>query len=347
MGARAQNSPEAKAVKEEKHPALSLPHLLGWSKVVSLVFGGCCTNAWAMEQLLQASTSIGTTLTFFQMSFVACQGLYNFIERKDQFPYLGLKPRVVPLRRWGLQVVILWSMSIMNNVALAYNVPVPLLIVFRSGGLGISMFFGFFFLNRHYNIGQVTAIIIATLGVIITTVSRPNNRGNEVQGSDSYTIGILLLTISSFLTGYLGLLQERTYLQYGRCWREGLFYTHTLALPLFLPLSKSIYSGIRALHKHSASTSSHFLTITLPIYLLSQLGCISGVGMLSSRVSSVSTNLMLTARKALSLIISVVLVGSSWSTGMSVGSGMVFAGGLWYAIATQSGPKSVSKLKAT
>jgi UDP-xylose/UDP-N-acetylglucosamine transporter B4 len=70
-----------------------------------------------------------------------------------------------------------------------------------------------------------TAIIIATLGVIITTVSRPNNRGNQAQGPDSYTIGILLLTISSFLTGYLGLLQERTYLQYGRCWREGLFYT--------------------------------------------------------------------------------------------------------------------------
>jgi len=345
MGAKAQDAEETSEIREKESSTLNLPFLLGFSQAISLVFGGCCTNAWATEQLIKASTSIGTTLTFFQMSFVACQGLLNFLQRKDAFPFCGLKPRVVPLQKWGLQVLILWSMSLMNNLALGYNVPVPLLIVFRSGGLGISMFFGYFFLGRRYNRGQIGAIILATAGVILTTVSRPVNGGKSSEDASSYALGILLLIMSSFLTGYLGVLQEQTYLQYGRCWQEGLFYSYALALPLFLPFSNSIYGGVQTLRKHSSTTSSHLLTLTLPLYLISQLGCVSGVGMLTSRVSSVSTNLILTARKALSLIISVVLVGSSWSTGMSVGSGMVFMGGIWYGIATQSVIKLVSKAK--
>jgi len=325
------------------------PVLLDWSKVVSLVLGGCCSNAWALEQLLKASTSIGTTLTMFQMGFVAFQGLPSFLLISKGFPFLRFKPRTVPINQWGLQVVVLWTMSLLNNLALAYSVPVPLLIVFRSGGLGISMFFGRFFLGRHYNHGQVGAIILATLGVILTTVSRSTKGGKEGNISEeagSYVVGIVLLTISSILTGYLGLLQERTYSRYGRCWQEGLFYTHFLSLPLFLPFTKTIFNGIITLQQYSAKTSSHFLTLTLPVYLLSQLSCVSGVGMLTTRVSNVSTNLFLTARKALSLIISVVLMGSSWNLGMSIGSGMVFLGGIWYGVATQSGQVPVTKSKA-
>jgi UDP-xylose/UDP-N-acetylglucosamine transporter B4 len=40
-----------------------------------------------------------------------------------------------------------------------------------------------------------------------------------------YAFGILMLTVSSILTGFLGILQERTYTKYGPHWKEGLFYT--------------------------------------------------------------------------------------------------------------------------
>lgn len=328
--------------------AVHWPFLLDWSKVVSLVFGGCCTNAWALERLLLASTSIGTTLTLFQMAFVALRGIPDFVRTKKDFPFVTLKPRVVPIKRWGLQVLILWSMTLLNNLALGYNVPVPLMIVFRSGGLGVSMFYGYLFLQRRYNRGQVLSIIICTFGVILTTVSRPASGGRTnptSEDSGPYAVGILFLTISSLLTGYLGLLQEKTYLRYGRCWQEGLFYTHLLALPLFLPFLRSIYFGITTLRLYSASSSSYLLSIALPVYLISQLACVSGVGMLTSRVSSVSTNLILTARKAVSLIISVVLLGSNWNIGMTVGSTMVFLGGIWYGMATQTGQKQASDSK--
>lgn len=106
------------------------------------------------------------------------------------------------------------------------------------------MLFGYFGLKRHYNQGQVVsrctfsgipltwalqlAVIVVTAGVITTTVLKPSKRLNAEaagEGQNSYALGILFLTLSSILSGYMGLLQERTYLQYGRCWQEGLFYT--------------------------------------------------------------------------------------------------------------------------
>lgn len=34
-----------------------------------------------------------------------------------------------------------------------------------------------------------------------------------------------MLVFSLFLTGLLGIVQERTYKAYGPCWKEGIFYT--------------------------------------------------------------------------------------------------------------------------
>jgi UDP-xylose/UDP-N-acetylglucosamine transporter B4 len=65
--------------------------------------------------------------------------------------------------------------------------------------------------------------------------------------------------------------------------------------------------------------------------------------MLTARLSSVSTNLILTSRKALSLALSVWWFGSAWNTGMSIGSAMVGAGTVAYA---WGGSKAKEKSKS-
>ncbi|KAG6828286.1 hypothetical protein H0H92_008496 [Tricholoma furcatifolium] len=45
-----------------------------------------------------------------------------------------LKARQVPLQEWALQVLVHTSGSLLNNWAFAYQVPLTLLIVFRSAG---------------------------------------------------------------------------------------------------------------------------------------------------------------------------------------------------------------------
>lgn len=92
--------------------------------------------------------------------------------------------------------------------------------------------------------------------------------------------------------------------------------------------------------------------------LITQLVCVSGVNQLTSvrhslirtffqrtnenwvvqRVSSVSTNLVLTTRKAMSLCFSVWWFGNGWNTQLGAGAGMVFAGSVMYTLVTTKTP---------
>lgn len=56
------------------------------------------------------------------------------------------------------------------------------------------------------------------------------------------------------------------------------------------------------------------------------------------RVSSVSTNLVLTTRKAISLCFSVWWFGNGWNEQLGVGAGMVFLGSILYTIVTSRSP---------
>jgi hypothetical protein len=129
------------------------PLLLDWPLALSLVYGGCCTyvarihvvsclnnpysNAWALERLLAHSKTVGTAVTFLQMAFTSLQGAPSFLVFKSTFPFIELRPRTVPIRVWTLQVVVLWVMSLLNNWAFAYDVPLAVQIVFRSGGKSV------------------------------------------------------------------------------------------------------------------------------------------------------------------------------------------------------------------
>lgn len=72
-----------------------------------------------------------------------------------------------------------------------------------------------------------TSVLLVSFGVVLATLSRPSTpRTNESpQDIRKYVTGVAMLVVSLFLTGLLGLMQERTYRRYGPCWREGVFYT--------------------------------------------------------------------------------------------------------------------------
>ena len=58
---------------------------------------------------------------------------------------------------------------------------------------------------------------------------------------------------------------------------------------------------------------------------------------IGQRVSNVSTNLVLTTRKAISLCFSVWWFGNGWNAQLGVGAGMVFLGSLLYTAASSRG----------
>ncbi|RXW22884.1 hypothetical protein EST38_g2998 [Candolleomyces aberdarensis] len=133
------------------------PTLIDFSLVLSLVFGGCCSNVLAYEKLLLLNPRIGSALTFSQMFFVTLQTLPAFLTFSPNSFIPTLKPRQVPLQQWALQVIVLTTGSLLNNWAYAYKVPLTVLIVFRSASLPISILFGMLFLKRKYNLLQIVS----------------------------------------------------------------------------------------------------------------------------------------------------------------------------------------------
>ncbi|KAJ6466389.1 UAA transporter [Mycena sanguinolenta] len=352
----ANNTPAAKEMASTPNPdsvdpgvrlSQATPALLDYDSILSMVLGGCCVNFWAYEQLLMMNARIGSALTFSHVVFITAQSLPTFLFFPPGHLLPRLKPRQVPLLHWAAQVLLLTTSTLLYNWAFAYNVQVSILVVFRSAGLAVSMLFGFLFAGKKYTVMQVLSVILVSAGVILATLARPSasKKSDPIQSAEDiqrYTIGISMLTASLVLTGLYGLLQERTYQTYGPCWKEGVFYTHFLSLPVFLLLARDVQQGLASLSDSTKGTSAAVSWFILALNLCSQLLCVSGVNKLSSQVSSVSTNIVLTVRKAISLCFSVWWFGNPWNAGLGVGASMVFCGSLLFTV---SGPKKIDTQK--
>jgi hypothetical protein len=87
---------------------------------------------------------IGSALTFSQMLFVTLVLLPAYITCSPSstrlawplnLPFPRLKPCTVPICQWALQVSVFTSGSLLNNWVFAFDVPLSVMIVFRSGGV--------------------------------------------------------------------------------------------------------------------------------------------------------------------------------------------------------------------
>ena len=114
--------------------------------------------------------------------------------------------------------------------------------------------------------------------------------------------------------------------------------------------------GFKTLSAGSKGSSTSLPYIFLAMNLLTQFVCVSGVNKLTSvrdkhapdrptrflititlqATSSVSTSVVLTVRKAVSLCLGIWYFGSDWNYSLVFGAGMVFVGSLAYSTAGRS-----------
>lgn len=174
-----------------------------------------------------------------------------------------------------------------------------------------------------------------------------------------FTNGIGILVVAQFLSAYMGAYHEDTYAIYGSHWKESLFYSHFLCLPLFIPLSSTLrdqYAALKStppLPVEDMLHTSHYLLPVSPsvrtkrllqatieglprggvflfINILTQLVCISGVNLLCGKSSAVTVTIVLNIRKLVSFIFSTILFGHHLSGMMIFGSILVFGSGALY-----------------
>lgn len=252
----------------------------------------------------------------------------------------------------------------LNNWAFAYNISVPVHIILRSFGSVTTMIAGFV-RGKRYSLLQVLSVVLLTVGVLISAWADSQSKGKKMSyeshaSSSDYTEGLAILLLAQFLSAYMGAYTEDTYARFGASWTENLFYSHVLSLPLFLPLSSTLRKQYHQLantpyldvqrsgfhdfvqqHQETAigDLVGHMLAYAARtpqgiFYLVSnaltQLICISGVNLLSSKSSAVTVTIVLNIRKLVSFILSTLIFGHSLNPLMILGSTLVFGSGALY-----------------
>ncbi|TPX60551.1 hypothetical protein PhCBS80983_g01707 [Powellomyces hirtus] len=269
-------------------------------------------------------------------------------------------------------VALFWTVSVLNNYALGFRISMPLHIIFRSMGLFVSMAISWGFFGKSFSRAQVFGVVLVSVGVVAATYSSsaPTDDRNASDATSPFIewlLGLSILFVALVLSCFLGQFQQVTYTKFGPAWQEALFYTHFLGMPAFL----LFYGDLKhQFHEYNNSPLISFQDALAPIrsylpqnmwqmtslspwngvkipvmwlYLalnvMTQYVCISGVHRLSSVASAVTLNLILSVRKFVSLVVSIVLFDSEFTAGHWFGTAAVFLGTAIYTKSSNSSSK--------
>uniref|UniRef100_W5LED8 Solute carrier family 35 member B4 n=1 Tax=Astyanax mexicanus TaxID=7994 RepID=W5LED8_ASTMX len=292
---------------------------------VSLVFAGCCSNVVFLELLVRKFPGCGNIVTFAQFAFIALEG---FVFQTN----FGRKKPAIPISNYVIMVTMFFTVSVINNYALNFNIAMPLHMIFRSGSLIANMILGIIILKKRYSASKYLSIVLVSIGIFICTIMSAKQVSAQKGSTDEdgvYTflqwlVGICMLTFALLMSARMGIFQETLYKQYGKHSKEALFYNHCLPLPGFLLLSTNIYN-------HAVFFSQ---STPVEIPLIGQHVPVMWVYLLMNVITQCGVTFMhlwiLTLRKFLSLIISILYFQNPFTVWHWVGTAVVFLGTLLY-----------------
>ncbi|XP_069172513.1 UDP-xylose and UDP-N-acetylglucosamine transporter isoform X3 [Procambarus clarkii] len=312
---------------------------MGATTAILFVFVGCCSNVVFLELLVQDEPACGSLLTFAQFVFIAVEG---FVVTVD----FGRKKNIIPIKDYLVLVLMFFVVNVTNNMAFGFKISMPLHIIFRSGGLIASLVLGILILGRKYSVTKYLSVVMITLGTIICTFASAEHveeqKAESLEGISNFTtwlMGIGILTFALFMSARMGIYQECLYSKHGKHTMEALFYIHTLSLPGFLltwssiadhagRFSRSAVLPVLAGVPGLARVPRHW--IFLAGNVLTQYLCVSSVFKLTSECTALTVALVLTLRKFLSLVFSILYFQNPFTLQHWLGTLLVFGGTLLF-----------------
>lgn len=308
---------------------------------IASVFIGCCCSVVFLESLVKLDPGAGNLITAAQFAFIALEG-FVFTSK------FGFAKRVISLRDYALLVAMFFLTSVCNNYVFHLNVPMTLHMIIRGGSLISNICLGKIILKRQYALRQYISVVMITLGIFICTYfsSQQVHGNNERQMNDLETdanmfwwlVGVFLLVLALFVSSYMGITQELLYRRHGKHAREALYYTHLLPLPAFLFLHDNVKT-----HWTLALDSEPYRVpllggVAVPLLLFYLIGnvltqhmCISSVYFLTTECSSLTVTLILTLRKFISLVFSIIYFRNPFTIYHWLGTALVFVGTLMFS----------------
>lgn len=302
------------------------------------VFLGCCSGVVFLELLVKLDPGAGNLITGAQFAFIALEG-FIFTSK------FGLAQRVISLRDYALLVAMFFLTSVCNNYVFKFKVPMTLHMIIRGGSLISNMCLCTLILKRSYRLSQYISVLMISVGIFVCTYFSSPDLVGKMENLDSgaeadtfwWLLGVALLVLALFVSSYMGITQELLYRRHGKCAREALYYTHLLPLPAFLLMHDDIRTHW-LLAFTGVSYQLPLLGVAVPLILLYLLGnvlaqhlCISSVYTLTTECSSLTVTLILTLRKFISLVFSIVYFQNPFTCWHWLGTALVFVGTLMFA----------------
>lgn len=242
--------------------------------------------------------------------------------------------------------------NMLNNWAFAFGISVPIHIILRSFGSVSTMIAGYI-RGKRYSSLQVASVVLLTFGVIVSAWADAKSKGKldsaSGHGASIFGPGLAILLVAQVLAAFMGIFVQETISEFGCDWRENMFYTNMLSLPLFIPMIGVLRRQYAQIAGGEFSTkpggfgdlATRVLStidtaglsrgeLYLAVNAATQLVCITGVNILASRSSAVTVTIVLNVRKLVSFVISTLLFGHVLSLETQIGAAIVFGSGALY-----------------
>lgn len=306
------------------------------------VFVGCASNVVFLELLVKQDPGVGNLVTFSSFLFISLEGFLRTTR-------CGTLPPKVPMSAYFTLVVMYFAVSVVNNYALNFDIPMPLHMIFRAGSLIANMILGIVLLNKKYSLTKYISVVGISFGIALCTIMSSSSSSNKQDESESaagswlsFTVGIFMLTFALFMSARMGIYQEVIYAEHGKHPKEALFYSHCLPLPGFLLLAGNIQEHFQMATTSAPLALAGYQAPSMLVYLalntLTQYICISAVFILTTECASLTVTLVLTLRKFCSLLFSIWFFQNSFTIYHWLGTLMVFAGTLCFTLIKDEQP---------
>ena len=170
---------------------------------ILLVLAGCMSNVIFLELMIKEDPGSGNLITFSQFCLIAIEGLVFTTK------FLTVTPKV-PFTSWITLVIMFFLVSVSNNYALNFNIPMPLHMIFRAGSLIANMMMGIVLLGKRYTKTKYASVLMITAGILVCTIMSAKSPETSSEEGDTLwlALGIFLLTFALFLSARMGIYQE-------------------------------------------------------------------------------------------------------------------------------------------
>ncbi|KFD53846.1 UDP-galactose transporter [Trichuris suis] len=302
----------------------------------AMVIATCCGCVMVVEKLVKEDSGCVNLMTFASFLFVAIEGL--LITSR-----LFTVKNKIPLRAYVKVVVLFFLVNVINNQALNFRVPMPLHIIFRSGSLVSNLLLGRWLLNKQYSWRKYISVFVISAGIILATMATYNSQQIAKRAEAAPTtldirllIGVSMLLFALIFSSVLGIFQETMYRRYGKHSREAMFYVHFLSLPGFLLFYRDIAQHAEVFNRSDLVSLPFIgnwfprLWLLLLLNCLTQYFCIRFVYYLTAHCSTLTVTLVITIRKFISLLISVIVFRNPFTLYHWIGTVLVFTGAILF-----------------